>query len=321
MHRSAVRYLLIATKDAKSSSKDTPAASPVEDTPPNVGTTDQPTGPATNAGQQWAGDPINDRGKITDPEKAFASFSGDQDEKAWLDRAQDGTMTGWVTDSTGQTYRYSDVDAWAVDVDDATMKRTGGTGPDTTGTDETDSGAADTKEPGSATSSDINGADADQMSLLKEGKSLVLSVKHMGEAHDQSVHGTRAAGRHNMTKRSEAGRLPRPSHQIVATDMQGHSVDGKFRNSPEFKPAAAPEGLAEVDAPGGLDEQHKAYADPGLQADGKARLPVGTHDEACASIGYLTRKRNADRYAAEHLATVKDNLRAAAKKHGIDATI
>jgi hypothetical protein len=42
-------------------------------------------------------------------------------------KAEDGTLTGWVRDETGQVWRYSDTDAWAIDVDDAGMTQTGGT--------------------------------------------------------------------------------------------------------------------------------------------------------------------------------------------------
>ena len=70
---------------------------------------------------EWAGDLFD--GEPSDPEQAFARFKGENDEEAWLDRAPDGTLTGWVRDMDGKVYRYSDVDAWAVDVDDAGMTR------------------------------------------------------------------------------------------------------------------------------------------------------------------------------------------------------
>lgn len=79
------------------------------------------------AQQEWAGD-LYEEGDETDPAgpDAFAAFNGQGGEAAWLDRAEDGTLTGWVQDAAGQVYRYSDVDAWAVDVDDAGMSRSDG---------------------------------------------------------------------------------------------------------------------------------------------------------------------------------------------------
>ncbi|MFJ4342711.1 hypothetical protein [Streptomyces sp. NPDC088915] len=73
----------------------------------------------------WAGDPY-DEGDETDPAEAVFGFTGQGEEEAWLDKAQDGTLTGWVRDDTGQVWRYSDPDAWAIDVDDAAMTQTHG---------------------------------------------------------------------------------------------------------------------------------------------------------------------------------------------------
>jgi len=68
------------------------------------------------AEQEWAGDLYED-GDETDPAGAYASFGDEGAAQAWLDRADDGTLTGWVRDPAGEVYRYSDADAWAVDVD------------------------------------------------------------------------------------------------------------------------------------------------------------------------------------------------------------
>jgi hypothetical protein len=74
------------------------------------------------AEHEWAGD-LYTEPDVSDPGAAFASFSGDNGEQAWLDRADDGTLTGWVRDADGQSVsRYSDVDAWAIDVDQAAMQ-------------------------------------------------------------------------------------------------------------------------------------------------------------------------------------------------------
>ncbi len=72
---------------------------------------------------EWAGDLIIDSNEVTDPSMAFAVFQGAEGETAWLDRADDGTITCWVRDADDSVYRYSDPEAWAVDVDDSGMSR------------------------------------------------------------------------------------------------------------------------------------------------------------------------------------------------------
>ncbi|WP_433860158.1 hypothetical protein [Streptomyces kronopolitis] len=86
----------------------------------------EPEPPQGDDARPWAGD-VYDEGDETDPAQAYTAFSGPAGEQAWLDKAEDGTLTGWVRDETGQVWRYSDPDAWAIDVDDAGMSETGGT--------------------------------------------------------------------------------------------------------------------------------------------------------------------------------------------------
>lgn len=83
--------------------------------------------PEGDDARPWAGD-MYDEGDESDPASAFAAYTGTAGEEAWLDQAADGTLTGWVRDSTGQVWRYADADAWAIDVDDAQMTRTHGGG-------------------------------------------------------------------------------------------------------------------------------------------------------------------------------------------------
>ncbi|MFG2141843.1 hypothetical protein [Streptomyces sp. NPDC048650] len=83
---------------------------------------DAPPVPADDA-RPWSGD-MYDEGDETDSAAAFAAYKGANGEEAWLDQAPDGTLTGWVRDSTGQVWRYTDPDVWAIDVDDAQMPRT-----------------------------------------------------------------------------------------------------------------------------------------------------------------------------------------------------
>jgi hypothetical protein len=94
---------------------------PAAEQPPEL----QP--PHPDDARPWAGDAY-DEGDETDPAQAYASFTGSNGEQAWLDKAEDGTLTGWVRDESGQVWRYSDPDTWAIDVDDAAMAQSGGTG-------------------------------------------------------------------------------------------------------------------------------------------------------------------------------------------------
>ncbi|MFD9248393.1 hypothetical protein [Streptomyces bottropensis] len=99
---------------------DPAAGDPAAPPPPEI----QP--PQQDDARPWAGD-VYDEGDETDPAQAYAALSGPNGEQAWLDLAEDGTLTGWVRDETGQVWRYSDPDTWAIDVDDAGMQETGGT--------------------------------------------------------------------------------------------------------------------------------------------------------------------------------------------------
>ncbi|MET9776153.1 hypothetical protein ABZ023_18165 [Streptomyces sp. NPDC006367] len=103
---------------AEPPAEDTDTAQPPAGEPP----AGMPEPPADDA-RPWAGD-MYDEGDETDPEDSFSAYAGSNGEQAWLDRALDGTLTGWVRDETGQVWRYTDPDAWAVDVDGAQMTRT-----------------------------------------------------------------------------------------------------------------------------------------------------------------------------------------------------
>jgi hypothetical protein len=60
------------------------------------------------------------------------------------------------------------------------------------------------------------------------------------------------------------------------------------------------------------------YADPGHQADGKARYPVDTPEHVRAAWSYINHGKNASKYSSVHLSSIKAKIKAAAKKHGID---
>lgn len=81
--------------------------------------------PPDDDARPWSGDLYNE-GDETDPDAAYCAYTGVDGEQAWLDRTPDGTLTGWVSDSTGQVWRFTDPDAWATDVDGAQMTRTHG---------------------------------------------------------------------------------------------------------------------------------------------------------------------------------------------------
>ncbi|MGC5042490.1 hypothetical protein ACLQ16_04135 [Streptomyces albidoflavus] len=104
------------TPDGIASPSD-PAAAPEDEATP-----DPAPAPEDDA-RPWSGD-MYDEGDGTDPAAAFAAYKGAGGEEAWLDQAPDGTLTGWVRDATGQVWRYTDPDVWAIDVDDARMTRT-----------------------------------------------------------------------------------------------------------------------------------------------------------------------------------------------------
>ncbi|MFJ2745325.1 hypothetical protein ACIO3O_37340 [Streptomyces sp. NPDC087440] len=106
-----------------------PAEEPSPEEPaPQDDAIEQPEEPADEEltpdgdARPWSGD-MYDEGDESDPQAAFASYTGTSGEQAWLDQAPDGTLTGWVRDATGQVWRYTDADAWAIDVDDAQMTR------------------------------------------------------------------------------------------------------------------------------------------------------------------------------------------------------
>lgn len=89
---------------------------------PNPAMLKRPDQVDLDQGREWAGD-LFETGNPTDPEQAFARFTGDGVD-AWLDRAEDGTLTGWLREEgTGKVWRYSDADAWAIDVDGADLTR------------------------------------------------------------------------------------------------------------------------------------------------------------------------------------------------------
>jgi phage head maturation protease len=60
------------------------------------------------------------------------------------------------------------------------------------------------------------------------------------------------------------------------------------------------------------------YADPGYQDDKQKRYPIDTAEHVRAAWSYINKSHNADLYTAEQLASIKDRIKAAAKKLGVD---
>ncbi|MER7759456.1 hypothetical protein [Streptomyces sp. NPDC097619] len=130
----------------------------------------EPNPPREDDARPWAGD-LYDEGDESDPAAAFAAFSGQSGEQAWLDKAEDGTLTGWLRDETGQVYRYADPDAWAIDVDDAGMAQTGGSGQGAVEPGAGPDGAEGAAEPAAAEPGEETGvefATADDVVLPSE---------------------------------------------------------------------------------------------------------------------------------------------------------
>lgn len=64
-----------------------------------------------------------------------------------------------------------------------------------------------------------------------------------------------------------------------------------------------------------------SYADPGFQADGKPRYPIGTEEHVRAAWAYINQADNAGKYTPEQLKHVKATIRGAMRRHGIDVYV
>jgi hypothetical protein len=127
-----------APEEAPVAPADDPAAPPDPNAPPDGGDVAEnpsaaPEQPDDDS-RPWAGDEYNE-GDETDPDgpDAWCAYAGSGGEQAWLDKGPDGTLTGWVRDSDGQVWRYTDPDAWSTDVDGAQMTQTHHNGEDRAG--------------------------------------------------------------------------------------------------------------------------------------------------------------------------------------------
>ncbi len=60
-----------------------------------------------------------------------------------------------------------------------------------------------------------------------------------------------------------------------------------------------------------------AYADPGYQKDKVKRYPIDTEEHIRAAWSYINMPKNASKYSAEQLKSIKNRIKSAAKKFGI----
>ena len=60
------------------------------------------------------------------------------------------------------------------------------------------------------------------------------------------------------------------------------------------------------------------YADPGYQADHVKRYPLDSAEHVRAAWSYINMPKNAAKYSASQLAEIKDRIRAAAKREGVE---
>jgi hypothetical protein len=62
------------------------------------------------------------------------------------------------------------------------------------------------------------------------------------------------------------------------------------------------------------------YADPGYQADGKARYPLSDEEKCRAAWSYINMPKNAAKYSPADLAKVKAKIKAALKRYGVEVS-
>ena len=83
-------------------------------------------------------------------------------------------------------------------------------------------------------------------------------------------------------------------------------------------PAANPTGLFAEDGDGKKPYGDVTYADPGYQKDKQKRYPIDTEEHVRAAWSYINQKDNSGKYSSEDLTKVKNKIKSAAKKHGIE---
>lgn len=84
-----------------------------------------------------------------------------------------------------------------------------------------------------------------------------------------------------------------------------------------IQPGALPPGLR-ADKDTSKPYGNVTYADPGYKADGKKRYPIDTKDHTRAAWSYINQAKNQKGYTSGQVASIKNRIKAAAKKFGIE---
>jgi hypothetical protein len=114
----------------------------------------------------------------------------------------------------------------------------------------------------------------------------------------------------------DALNLPDPDDGLGFTASSGYRRgNSRWVEETAFDPRSV--GLADSDS-GKSPYGNVTYADPGYQSDGKKRYPVDTEDHARAAWAYINKGHNAEQYSSGDLTKVKNAIRRAMRKFGIE---
>jgi len=101
-------------------------------------------------------------------------------------------------------------------------------------------------------------------------------------------------------------------YAVMAREFGDNNIRAPWDRSGQPGVQLAMDQYASVDKPYGDVE----YADPGYR-DNKKRYPIDTPEHVRAAWSYINQSQNAGMYDAGQLKAIKDKIRAAAKKHGV----
>jgi hypothetical protein len=101
-------------------------------------------------------------------------------------------------------------------------------------------------------------------------------------------------------------------YAIMAREFGDNNIRAPWDRSGQPGVQLAMDQYASADQPYGDVE----YADPGYR-DNKKRYPIDTPEHVRAAWSYINQSQNAGMYDAGQLKAIKDKIRAAAKKHGV----
>lgn len=113
----------------------------------------------------------------------------------------------------------------------------------------------------------------------------------------------------------DALNLPDPDDGLGFSATSGYKRgNSRWVEETAFDPRSV--SLADSDS-GKSPYGNVTYADPGYQSDGKKRYPVDTEEHARAAWAYINKGHNAEQYSSGDLAKVKNAIRRAMRKFGI----